>query len=195
MTRSAHVALLCCLRHDRSNQLMTSPSTLFKKIWDDHVVVEEPNSPAVLYIDLHLVHEVTSPQAFTGLRARGLKVRRPDRTVGTVDHSIPTIALDGDQFSRLNFADEMGRKQIETLRAELRRLRHSSLRSGQPASGHRPRHRAGAGRHAARHDHRLRRQPHGHARRVRRAGLRHRHQRSGTRPRHAMPLAARTENV
>ena len=92
---------------------MTSPSTLFKKIWDEHVVVEEPNSPAVLYIDLHLVHEVTSPQAFTGLRARGLKVRRPDRTVGTVDHSIPTIALNGDQFSRLNFADEMGRKQIE----------------------------------------------------------------------------------
>jgi 3-isopropylmalate/(R)-2-methylmalate dehydratase large subunit len=92
---------------------MTSPGTLFKKIWDEHVVVQEPNSPAVLYIDLHLVHEVTSPQAFTGLRARGLQVRRPDRTVGTVDHSIPTIALNGDQFSRLNFADELGRKQIE----------------------------------------------------------------------------------
>ncbi len=92
---------------------MTRPSTLFKKIWDEHVVVQEPHSPAVLYIDLHLVHEVTSPQAFSGLRARGLKVRRPDRTVGTVDHSIPTIALNGDQFSRLNFADELGRKQIE----------------------------------------------------------------------------------
>ena len=72
---------------------MTSPSTLFEKIWDDHVVVEEPDSPAVLYIDLHLVHEVTSPQAFTGLRARGLKVRRPDRTVATIDHSIPTTRL------------------------------------------------------------------------------------------------------
>ncbi len=92
---------------------MTSPSTLFKKIWDEHVVVQEPQSPAVLYIDLHLVHEVTSPQAFAGLRARGLKVRRPDRTVGTIDHSIPTLSLNGDQFSRLNFADEMGRKQIE----------------------------------------------------------------------------------
>src|SRR5512147_2742612 len=92
---------------------MTSPSILFKKIWDEHVVVQESNSPPVLYIDLHLVHEVTSPQAFAGLRARGLKVHRPDRTVGTVDHSIPTIALNGDQFSRLNFADEMGRKQIE----------------------------------------------------------------------------------
>ena len=66
------------------------PKTLFDKIWDDHVVSQQPGSPALLYIDLHLVHEVTSPQAFTGLRERGLKVRRPDRTVGTVDHSIPT---------------------------------------------------------------------------------------------------------
>jgi len=97
----------------QSNELMTSPSTLFKKIWDEHVVVQEPNSPAVLYIDLHLVHEVTSPQAFAGLRTRGLKVRRSDRTVGTVDHSIPTLSLNGDQSSRLHFADEMGRKQIE----------------------------------------------------------------------------------
>jgi 3-isopropylmalate/(R)-2-methylmalate dehydratase large subunit len=62
---------------------------------------------------LHLVHEVTSPQAFTGLRQRGLKVRRPDKTVGTVDHSIPTLSLDGDQFSRLNFADALARKQVE----------------------------------------------------------------------------------
>ena len=54
------------------------PKTLFQKIWDSHVVTEQPGSPAILYIDLHLVHEVTSPQAFTGLRQRGLKVRRPD---------------------------------------------------------------------------------------------------------------------
>ncbi|HYF01429.1 MAG TPA: 3-isopropylmalate dehydratase large subunit [Planctomycetota bacterium] len=66
------------------------PKTLFEKIWDDHVVVQEPDCPAVLYIDLHLIHEVTSPQAFKGLRDRGLKVRRPDRTVATVDHIIPT---------------------------------------------------------------------------------------------------------
>jgi 3-isopropylmalate/(R)-2-methylmalate dehydratase large subunit len=65
-------------------------TTLFEKIWDDHVVVTEPDCPSVLYIDLHLIHEVTSPQAFAGLRARGLKVRRPDRTVATVDHIIPT---------------------------------------------------------------------------------------------------------
>ena len=67
--------------------------TLFQKIWNSHVVAQEPGSPAVLYIDLHLVHEVTSPQAFTGLRARGLKVRRPDRTTATVDHGIPTRVL------------------------------------------------------------------------------------------------------
>jgi 3-isopropylmalate/(R)-2-methylmalate dehydratase large subunit len=66
------------------------PQTLFEKIWESHVVTQEPDSPALLYIDLHLVHEVTSPQAFTGLRERGLKVRRPDKTVATMDHSIPT---------------------------------------------------------------------------------------------------------
>lgn len=66
------------------------PKTLFKKIWDNHVVVAEAGHPAVLYIDLHLVHEVTSPQAFTGLREKGLKVRRPDKTVATMDHGIPT---------------------------------------------------------------------------------------------------------
>jgi 3-isopropylmalate/(R)-2-methylmalate dehydratase large subunit len=67
--------------------------TLFEKIWDSHVVTQQPDSPAILYIDLHLVHEVTSPQAFTGLRQRGLKVRRPERTVATMDHSIPTTPL------------------------------------------------------------------------------------------------------
>lgn len=66
------------------------PKTLFEKIWDRHVVLTEPECPSVLYIDLHLIHEVTSPQAFAGLRSRGLKVRRPDRTVATVDHIIPT---------------------------------------------------------------------------------------------------------
>ncbi len=64
--------------------------TLFEKIWDDHIVVAEPGNPTVLYIDLHLVHEVTSPQAFTGLREKGLSVRRPDKTVATMDHGIPT---------------------------------------------------------------------------------------------------------
>jgi 3-isopropylmalate/(R)-2-methylmalate dehydratase large subunit len=67
-----------------------APRTIVEKIWDDHVVVQEPGAPAVLAIDLHLVHEVTSPQAFAGLRARGLRVRRPDKTVATADHSVPT---------------------------------------------------------------------------------------------------------
>ena len=66
------------------------PRTIVEKIWDNHVVAENPGAPALIYIDLHLVHEVTSPQAFTGLRERGLEVRRPDLTFGTVDHSIPT---------------------------------------------------------------------------------------------------------
>src|SRR3990172_8167176 len=66
------------------------PRTLFEKIWDDHVVAEDAGTPTLLGIDLHLVHEVTSPQAFTGLRERGLRVRRPGQTVATADHSIPT---------------------------------------------------------------------------------------------------------
>jgi 3-isopropylmalate/(R)-2-methylmalate dehydratase large subunit len=69
---------------------MSKPKTIVEKIWDSHVVHEQAGAPALLYIDLHLVHEVTSPQAFQGLRERGLKVRRPDLTVATADHSIPT---------------------------------------------------------------------------------------------------------
>jgi len=67
-----------------------APRTLVQKIWDDHVVLEEPGAPTVLGIDLHLVHEVTSPQAFEGLRRRGLRVRHPERTIATADHSTPT---------------------------------------------------------------------------------------------------------
>jgi 3-isopropylmalate/(R)-2-methylmalate dehydratase large subunit len=80
--------------------------TLFQKVWDAHVVAQEPNSPAVLYIDLHLVHEVTSPQAFSTLRERGVQVRRPDRTFATLDHSIPTLTLDAPS------ADPLAAKQI-----------------------------------------------------------------------------------
>ncbi len=66
------------------------PKTLFDKVWEAHVVAQQPDTPAILYIDLHLIHEVTSPQAFTGLRERGLTVHRPEKTVATMDHSIPT---------------------------------------------------------------------------------------------------------
>ncbi|MBX7213341.1 MAG: 3-isopropylmalate dehydratase large subunit [Thermoflexales bacterium] len=83
--------------------------TLFQKIWDAHVVAQEPDSPAVLYIDLHLVHEVTSPQAFAGLRRRGIKARRPDRTFATMDHGIPTSSRD------LPIVDELVIKQIAQL--------------------------------------------------------------------------------
>ena len=67
-----------------------SARTLYDKIWDEHVVAQREGEPVLLYIDLQLAHEVTSPQAFDGLRKRGVKVRRPDRTITTIDHSIPT---------------------------------------------------------------------------------------------------------
>ncbi|HEV7665300.1 MAG TPA: aconitase family protein, partial [Chloroflexota bacterium] len=67
--------------------------TLFEKIWDTHVVHEEPGESTLLYIDLHLVHEVTSPQAFDGLRLTGRTVRRPDLTIATMDHNTPTWPL------------------------------------------------------------------------------------------------------
>ena len=90
------------------------PKTLFEKIWDSHVVAQEPESPAVLYIDLHLVHEVTSPQAFTGLRQKGLKARRPNHTVATMDHSTPTLGL------TLDFVDEQNASQIRQFQANCR---------------------------------------------------------------------------
>ena len=87
--------------------------TLFAKVWDAHVVAAEPDAPAVLAIDLHLVHEVTSPQAFTELGARGLPVRRPDKTVATMDHSTPT--------SPLVVLDSQAAAQLDTLRANCAR--------------------------------------------------------------------------
>ena len=75
----------------RSTRMTGAAKTLLDKIWERHLVeAEAEEHPAILYIDLHLIHEVTSPQAFTRLAARGLKVRRPDRTLATIDHSIPT---------------------------------------------------------------------------------------------------------
>lgn len=90
---------------------MNQPETLFTKIWNQHVVSAGEDVPAVLYIDTHLLHEVTSPQAFTTLRERGLSVRRPERTFATIDHSIPTRS-DPKAGGRLAFADPMSRKQI-----------------------------------------------------------------------------------
>ena len=94
---------------------MTQPQTLFDKVWNRHVVVAETeNNPATLYIDLHLIHEVTSPQAFTELQTRGLKVRRPDRTLATIDHSTPTkINADGSR----PYVTPQAETQVETLLA------------------------------------------------------------------------------
>src|SRR5215831_18103591 len=86
------------------------PLSLFEKLWAEHVVREPEGQPALLYIDLHLVHEVTSPQAFAGLRAAGRRVRRPDLTVATVDHNVPTTDRS------LPIADPIAANQIDTLR-------------------------------------------------------------------------------
>ena len=86
--------------------------TLFDKIWDAHVVQEIPDGPSVLYIDKHLVHEVTSPQAFQGLEDRGITVFRPEQVVATADHNVPTIN------QHLPIAEELSRKQVAKLSGE-----------------------------------------------------------------------------
>ena len=83
--------------------------TMLSKIWERHVVAQDPAVPSVIYVDLHLIHEVTSPQAFAGLRARGLSVRRPDRTFATMDHSTPTLSLD------LSLVDHLAAAQVRQL--------------------------------------------------------------------------------
>jgi 3-isopropylmalate/(R)-2-methylmalate dehydratase large subunit len=91
------------------------PKTLVDKIWDDHLVQPETDStPAVLYADLHLVHEVTSPQAFAELRARGINVRRPDLTLATMDHSTPTTPRSGGRLRVLDAQASTQLKQLET---------------------------------------------------------------------------------
>src|ERR671922_264661 len=84
------------------------PRTLFEKIWDEHVVAEPAGEPALLYVDLHLIHEVTSPQAFEGLRLAGRRVRRPQLSLATMDHNVPT--LDGP------ITDPLARAQLDALR-------------------------------------------------------------------------------
>ena len=88
-----------------------TPQTLFEKVWQQHLVAEPQGEPALLYIDLHLIHEVTSPQAFDGLRMAGRRVRQPARCVATIDHNVPTTA------NQLLIEDAIAAKQISTLRA------------------------------------------------------------------------------
>src|SRR5210317_1715050 len=89
---------------------MTAPRTMFQKIWDQHVVHAEEGMQTILYIDLHLVHEVTSPQAFEGMRLAKRKVRRPERTIATPDHNVPTTDR------HLPIADDFSRRQVDALR-------------------------------------------------------------------------------
>jgi 3-isopropylmalate/(R)-2-methylmalate dehydratase large subunit len=91
---------------------MKMPRTLFEKVWEQHVVAAPAGEPSIIYIDLHLVHEVTSPQAFDGLRIAGRSLRRPDRTVATVDHNVPTSSI----ADRLHIIDQIASKQVEALR-------------------------------------------------------------------------------
>ena len=91
--------------------MSNTPKTLSQKVWEDHVVSREDGQPDLLYVDLHLIHEVTSPQAFDGLRQNSRTVRRPDLTIATEDHNVPTENIDQP------IADETSAKQVDTLRA------------------------------------------------------------------------------
>jgi 3-isopropylmalate/(R)-2-methylmalate dehydratase large subunit len=108
---------------------MAETRTLSEKIWDDHVVHRGADEPDLLYIDLHLVHEVTSPQAFDGLRLAGRKVRRPDLTVATEDHNVPTVDIDQP------IADPISRKQVEVLRANCAEFGIAEYPMGDPDQG------------------------------------------------------------
>ena len=88
--------------------------TLFEKVWDNHVVDSIPNGPSIIYIDKHLIHEVTSPQAFAGLNKRNIKVFRPDRTIATADHNVPTTN------QHLPIQEALSRNQVETLNKNCR---------------------------------------------------------------------------
>jgi 3-isopropylmalate/(R)-2-methylmalate dehydratase large subunit len=158
---------------------MTAPRTLYDKIWDDHMVDTAEDGTSLLYIDRHLVHEVTSPQAFEGLRMAHRTVRAPQKTLAVVDHNVPTTP---DRVEGIKNPES--RIQVEALAKERGRFRRRILFRKRQAPGHRAHRRAGTGLHPAGHDHRLRRQPHRDAWRVRRAGARHRHVRGRACARH-----------
>ena len=160
---------------------MAGPSTLYDKIWQAHLVSQQADGTCLIYIDRHLVHEVTSPQAFEGLRMAGRKVRRPEATLAVADHNVPTTPI-APKASKIRNS----RMQVETLRRKLRGIRRriSSTMSRHPP-GHCAYRRAGTGLHATRHDDCVRRQPYRHPWRIRRAGVRHRHVGSGTCAGHA----------
>jgi 3-isopropylmalate/(R)-2-methylmalate dehydratase large subunit len=106
-----------------------TPMTLAEKIWNRHLVRRADGEPDLLYIDLHLVHEVTSPQAFDGLRLSGRHVRRPDLTVATEDHNVPTADI------HMPIADEISAKQVETLRRNVAEFGVTNYPMGDPDQG------------------------------------------------------------
>jgi 3-isopropylmalate/(R)-2-methylmalate dehydratase large subunit len=108
---------------------MSTPKTLPEKVWERHLVHSEPGQPDLLYIDLHLVHEVTSPQAFDGLRLSGRKVRRPDLTVATEDHNVPTADIDQP------IADPISARQVEVLRENTAEFGIVNFPMGDPGQG------------------------------------------------------------
>src|SRR5213596_1633008 len=107
----------------------TAPKTLSEKVWDAHVVHRSAGEPDLLYVDLHLVHEVTSPQAFDGLRLAGRRVRRPELTICTEDHNVPTSGIDQP------IADPISKKQLETLRANADEFGLVNFPMGDPGQG------------------------------------------------------------
>src|SRR5947208_7670542 len=109
--------------------MATMGQTMSRKVWEDHVVHRAEGEPDLLYIDLHLVHEVTSPQAFDGVRLSGRTVRRPDLTVATMDHNVPTIDLDKP------LADPISAKQIEVLRKNCEEFGIRLYPMGDPGQG------------------------------------------------------------
>ena len=143
----------------------TAAKTLYDKIFDDHVVARQPDGTCILYVDRHLVHEVTSPQAFEGLRMAKRQVRAPEKTLAVVDHNIAT-----SPDRHLGIKDEESRIQVETMARNAkdfgieyydeRDVRQGIVHVIGPEQGFT----------LAGHHHRLRRQPHLHAWRLRRAG-------------------------
>ena len=112
----------------RNTKINMKEKTLFDKIWDAHVVKQVEGGPDVLYIDRHLIHEVTSPVAFLGLKKRGLKVFRPDKTTATPDHNVPTIN------QHLSIKDELSRHQVEMLKMNC--IEHDIVYHGLGSEGH-----------------------------------------------------------
>src|SRR5688500_18938127 len=97
------------IQNKEAGQGGSKGKSLFEKVWDNHIVKEITDGPSVLYIDKHFIHEVTSPQAFNGLNKRGIKVFRPNQTIATADHNVPTIN------QHLPIKEELSRLQVEAL--------------------------------------------------------------------------------